>query len=29
VLKAWLDSRTVRSQPVEVTADAVLRIDFP
>ena len=29
VLKAWLDSRTVRSQPVEVSADAVLRIDFP
>jgi plastocyanin len=29
VLKAWLDSRTVRSQPVEVAADAVLRIDFP
>ena len=29
VLKAWLDSRTVRSQPVEVSGEAVLRIDFP
>jgi len=29
VLKAWLDSRTVHSQPVEVSADAVLRVDFP
>jgi hypothetical protein len=29
VLKAWLDSRTVRSAPVEVPADGVLRVDFP
>ncbi len=29
VLKAWLDSRTVRMAPVEVPADGVLRVDFP
>lgn len=29
VLKAWVDSRTVRSQPVEVVGNATLRVDFP
>ena len=29
VLKAWLDSRTVREQPVEVTDHATLQVDFP
>lgn len=29
VLKAWLDSRTMHSQPVEVVGDAILRVDFP
>ncbi len=27
-LKAWIDSRTVRAQPVELTADGALEIDF-
>ena len=30
VLKAWIDSRTVREQPLEITEEgAVLRMDFP
>jgi plastocyanin len=29
VLKAWLDSRTVRAQPVELTDASALRLDFP
>lgn len=29
VLKAWLDSRTLKSQPVEVTAGGTVRADFP
>ncbi len=28
-LKAWLDSRTVHEQPVEVREEPVLRVDFP
>ena len=28
VLKAWLDSRTVKSQPVEVTESATIHADF-
>ncbi len=29
VLNAWVDSNTTRSQPVELAADATLRLDFP
>lgn len=29
VLKAWLDSRTLREQPVELVDGGVLRVDFP
>lgn len=29
VLNAWVDSSTTRSQPVELAADATLRLDFP
>lgn len=29
VLKAWIDSRTTLARPVELTADGVMRIDFP
>ena len=29
VLKAWIDSRTTRAQPVELAADGTMRIDFP
>jgi plastocyanin len=29
VLKAWIDSKTTRSQPVEIPAAGVLRADFP
>jgi plastocyanin len=29
VLKAWVDSRTTREQPVVVTEGATLRVDFP
>ena len=29
VLKAWIDSRTVRSVPVDVPVAGVLRVDFP
>ena len=29
LLKAWVDSNTTRSQPVELTADGALRVDFP
>ena len=29
VLKAWIDSRTVREQPVEVPADGTVHVDFP
>jgi plastocyanin len=28
-LKAWLDSRTTREQPVELKSGATLRVDFP
>lgn len=28
-LKAWLSSETTRAQPVELTADGTLRVDFP
>ncbi len=28
-LKAWLDSRTTREQPVEVTAGSTAHVDFP
>lgn len=29
VLKAWLDSRTMREQPVEIIEGSVHRVDFP
>ena len=29
VLKAWVDSSTTRSHPVDLAADATLRLDFP
>ena len=29
VLKAWIDSRTTKESPVELAADATLRVDFP
>lgn len=29
VVKAWLDSRTVREQPVELVGDTTVRVDFP
>jgi plastocyanin len=29
VLKAWIDSKTTRTQPVELAAESVLRLDFP
>lgn len=29
VLKAWIDSKTTKQQPVEVKDGAVLRVDFP
>lgn len=29
VLKAWLNSKTTRAEPVELTADAQRRVDFP
>ncbi len=29
VLKAWVDSRTVRERPVELTADGTLTVDLP
>lgn len=29
VLKAWIDSKTTRTQPVELAADSALRLDFP
>ena len=29
VLNAWVDSNTTRSQPVELAANATLRLDFP
>lgn len=29
MLKAWIDSRTTHEQPVEITADGRLKIDFP
>ena len=29
VLKAWIDSRTVRAQPVEVQENGTLHVDFP
>jgi hypothetical protein len=28
-LKAWIDSKTTREQPVELKSDATLHIDFP
>lgn len=28
-LRAWIDSKTTRSQPVELTADGIVRVDFP
>lgn len=28
-LKAWIDSKTTKALPVEIAADATLRIDFP
>lgn len=28
-LKAWIDSRTTRTQPVDVTADGTARVDLP
>jgi plastocyanin len=28
-LKVWIDSRTTLERPVELTADATLRVDFP
>ena len=28
-LKAWIDSRTTREQPVELKAGATLQVDFP
>jgi plastocyanin len=29
VLKAWIDSKTTKETPVELAADATLRVDFP
>ena len=29
VLKAWIDSRTTLSRPVDVASDGVVRVDFP
>lgn len=29
VLKAWIDSKTTRTQPVELAAESALRLDFP
>ena len=28
-LKVWIDSKTTLERPVEITADAALRVDFP
>lgn len=28
-VKAWIDSRTTREQPVELTADGTVKMDFP
>jgi hypothetical protein len=28
-LKVWIDSKTTLERPVEITADATLRVDFP
>jgi hypothetical protein len=28
-LKAWIDSKTTREQPVELKSGATLRTDFP
>lgn len=28
-VKAWIDSKTTRAQPVEIAAGATLRVDFP
>jgi hypothetical protein len=28
-LKAWIDSKTVREQPVEIKAGSPLNVDFP